>query len=121
MDNEDITYVRVPLANGYFGVCNYTLGQCLCSLFLILFPSLGVWGCIIYFDFPRVEKGRCKAGGNIISCIHHQDGSHLGTDSACPARLLPEGANFPLSVNVVKSGSKDLLLYDGEARKAKRT
>lgn len=32
MDNEDIAHIRVPLANVYFGVCNYKLSQCLCSL-----------------------------------------------------------------------------------------
>lgn len=31
------------------------------------------WGRIIYLDFPRDEKRRFKAQGNIISCIHQRD------------------------------------------------
>lgn len=61
----------------------------------------------MYFDFPRVEKGRYKAGGN-ISCIHYLDGSHLDTHLARPARLSAGGTGVIslLSVNVTKSGRK---------------
>lgn len=79
---------------GYIGVCDYKLGR---RPGLILYASyfsahiLGYGCCVICCDFPWVEKVSCKAGGHIISRIHHLDGSHLDTDSACPARFSPGG------------------------------